>query len=192
MSNDETLNQRLLRLAFKARAVVAQQSAHGKWRMSIPPQSDDSDMVICDLASAAEEAATVAAPQATAEADALRSEPRIAEIQARMKQAIYFHSWDDMTYLLSALAAARREIAEVRNDLAACRRIANDRYQHGWDDALLAGKPKRDALKAALTWFVNLAHDVGKAGGKPEPDEWEAATVAGEAALLAVEQGEST
>ncbi len=30
-------------------------------------------------------------------------------------------------------------------------------------------------LEASLNWLVHLCHDVGKAGGKPEPGEWEAA-----------------
>ena len=30
-------------------------------------------------------------------------------------------------------------------------------------------------LEASLNWFVHLCHDVGKAGGKPEKGEWEAA-----------------
>ena len=31
---------------------------------------------------------------------------------------------------------------------------------------------------AALRWLVNLHHGVGKAGGRPEPDEWEDALAA--------------
>jgi hypothetical protein len=38
-------------------------------------------------------------------------------------------------------------------------------------------------LEAALRWLVNLAHDTGKGGGRPEPGEWEAAFKSGETAL---------
>ena len=39
----------------------------------------------------------------------------------------------------------------------------------------------------ALNWLVHLAHDVGKDGGRPHPDEWEAAFEAGKKALAALE-----
>lgn len=47
-------------------------------------------------------------------------------------------------------------------------------------------------LTAALTWFVNLANDVGKAGGRPEPGEWEACTEAGRRALASLPEGPRT
>ena len=54
-------------------------------------------------------------------------------------------------------------------------------------DALLAAYAAQDTciaeLEAALRWMVNLAHDVGKSGGRPEPGEFEAATEAGMVAL---------
>jgi len=39
------------------------------------------------------------------------------------------------------------------------------------------------AKDAALRWLLNLAHDVGKSGGRPEPGEWEEAWGDAECAL---------
>jgi hypothetical protein len=39
------------------------------------------------------------------------------------------------------------------------------------------------ALRAALEWMLNLASGVGKAGGGPEPDEYDAACDSANAAL---------
>lgn len=51
-------------------------------------------------------------------------------------------------------------------------------------EAELAAHTAREArLTEALKWLAHLCHDVGRAGGNPESGEWEAATIAGEAAL---------
>lgn len=42
---------------------------------------------------------------------------------------------------------------------------------------------QRDDLAAALRWLVYLCHDIGKAGDKPQPGEWEAAAHEGMDAL---------
>jgi hypothetical protein len=49
--------------------------------------------------------------------------------------------------------------------------------------------PNCERLRAAMEWLLNLAHDVGKAGGKPEPGEWEAAW--DEARALTKHEGEN-
>jgi len=89
-------------------------------------------------------------------------------------------------------------IAEVR----ALREAVADLHaeREDWvveDTAFHAVEVERDALRSrlgvaerraeALRWLANLAHDVGKSGGAPEPGEFEAAAFEGVAALAAWE-----
>jgi hypothetical protein len=71
-----------------------------------------------------------------------------------------------------------RELAAQAAELALA--TATCRLSKLHTDAL---ESERDTLRRALEWFVNLGHGVGKAGGTPEADEFEAAIAAGEAAL---------
>ncbi len=42
----------------------------------------------------------------------------------------------------------------------------------GLEDDILQGQARIVELEGALRWLVHLGHDVGKAGGRPEPGEW--------------------
>jgi hypothetical protein len=55
------ITERLTDLAKRARKVSDEMCHNSRWRMSIPPQSNDSDMLIYELAETAEEAATLIA-----------------------------------------------------------------------------------------------------------------------------------
>jgi hypothetical protein len=53
-----------------------------------------------------------------------------------------------------------------------------------------AARPQGGEALEALRWLVNVACGVGKAGGEPEPGEFEAAVEAGKSALGAAGEGE--
>jgi len=59
--------------------------------------------------------------------------------------------------------------------------------REGDADFIVAACNARDDLLEACRWLVNVAHDEGRAGGRPEPGEWEAAVEAGMAAIVKAE-----
>ncbi len=52
--------------------------------------------------------------------------------------------------LQSQVAALTAEVAAALNERNAARRVADDRYQHGWDDAMLALRARSGARKTEL------------------------------------------
>ena len=57
------------------------------------------------------------------------------------------------------------------------------RLQDAIQRALAEVRAETQQQYEALNWLVHLCHNVGRAGGDPEPGEWEAAEEAGRMAL---------
>ena len=85
--------------------------------------------------------------------------------------------------VLTLRTRALREKAEAERDEA--KRAQADTIVVLNEMQALVGalRTRVEALEGALRWLVNLAHDVGRAGGKPHPTEWDYAWKAARALL---------
>ena len=64
-----------------------------------------------------------------------------------------------------------------------CAAALNETWGISTEDLEAGAVARLVECQEALNWLVHLAHDVGKDGGRPHPDEWEAAFEAGKKAL---------